>query len=43
MIDRPVCWDEVIFKCIPLQEGEEDANEVGLRSSVILGLPVLGY
>lgn len=28
VIDRPARWDEVIFKCIPLQEGEEDTTEV---------------
>jgi hypothetical protein len=26
--DRPATWSEVVFKCVPLQEGEEDTNEV---------------
>jgi hypothetical protein len=30
VIDRPVSWDEVVLKAVPLQEGEEDVNEVGL-------------
>jgi hypothetical protein len=29
VIDRPVSWDEVVLKAVPLQEGEEDVNEVG--------------
>lgn len=28
VIDRPAAWEEVVFKCVPLQEGEEDAHEV---------------
>lgn len=28
---RPTRWDDVVFKCVPLQEGEEGAVEVRLR------------
>jgi hypothetical protein len=31
VIDRPHTWEEVVFKCVPLQEGEEDMNEVSAR------------
>lgn len=27
-VDRPATWEEVAFKVVPLQEGEEDVNEV---------------
>lgn len=32
-IDRPAAWEEVTFKCVPLQEGEEDAHEVSITTS----------
>ena len=27
-MDRPATWEDVVFKCVPLQEGEEDSPEV---------------
>eukprot|EP01032_Pedospumella_encystans_P022479 gene22479-25469_t len=39
VIDRPARWDEVIFKCIPLQEGEEDTTEVEEEKDVIPPIP----
>ena len=27
-VDRPLTWNDLTFKCVPKQEGEEDSAEV---------------
>jgi hypothetical protein len=43
VIDRPMSWDEVVLKAVPLQEGEEDVNEVGSFLSAVMNIVTLQY